>query len=606
MIGYSLVQYRAVVYELPVLVSIPVLVASANLAVSDGLWLVVTTVGFLSSSFLSVLWGCQQKNWIKLTPESRDLNVISDKCNVNTLIIWGALVMIYLASTMLTVNRTSVMLLGLYLNPFNLYTMIMFLWDVCFNPEFLVLLVMGYVGVVVGFKLLSGSDFSNVNFELNAGVNIFIGILGFIVSLEIPFSAVMVNLLASVVLLVSLNTCHVKISHINPFLISLFSLICQYFTDSYLSTNAFIDLMIPLIVKLNHSSNLSHYKITSVIKELLSHSDTRAIFNFLLLNTSFMFVQLIYSFRSGSLGLFSDSLHMALDCSSLALGLVAGVLLKSEVDKNGKFPFGYSRFETLAGFTNGTLLIGISGGIVFEACNRLYNPTVLNEVTELIVVSIAGLIVNLVGIFAFNHGHGHGHSHGHSHSHSHSHSHDHDHDHDHSHNHSHSHDTNHSNDSMNDNMKGIFLHILSDTLGSVGVVISTILTKIYKWDGFDPLVSIIIAGLIFVSAIPLIESTGSSLLLKLNSKNENKLRLVLKEILQIKGIKSFTTPRFWPQSTNDYLTGYIHIQIYGDENYSYIKKQCERLFQKERIDVMIQAEYDYDDCWCRHKSGVVI
>ena len=147
----------------------------------------------------------------------------------------------------------------------------------------------------------------------------------------------------------------------------------------------------------------------------------------------------------------------------------------------------------MAGFTNGTLLVGISGSILFEAIGRLFNPVHLQKTTELIIVSILGLLVNLVGIFAFNHGHSHGHSHV-------------------THmvlliamntrmailmnTHAPNCDSEDEHDHMNDNMKGIFLHIMADALGSVGVVISTILTKYFSWDGFDPIASIIIATLI--------------------------------------------------------------------------------------------------------------
>ncbi|WEJ93103.1 Putative zinc transporter msc2 [Yamadazyma tenuis] len=384
----------------------------------------------------------------------------------------------------------------------------------------------------------------------------------------------------------------------------------------YHQLRAGIDLlMVPLWVGARPYPSVSQTVVGAwgLVKELIHHPDTKAIFNFLLLNSVFMVVQLVYSFRSGSLGLFSDSLHMALDCSSLALGLVAGILSKSPVDQNSKFPFGYSRFETLAGFTNGTLLIGISGGIVFEAVARLYNPIELKETTELIVVSVLGLVVNLVGIFAFNHGHSHGDSHSHGHSHGHSHSHtqssnsyedghgSHSHEHSHSedpHPHEKSCDSPEKSSSMNDNMRGIFLHILADTLGSVGVVVSTILTKVFHWEGFDPIASIIIAVLIFFSAIPLIKSTSSALLLSLNKDNEMKIRGILQDVSSIKGVKSFTTPRFWPSPEG--MTGYIHIQVYRGENASYIKKQCMKHFDIGHVEVIVQMEYDYDECWCRH------
>lgn len=147
-------------------------------------------------------------------------------------------------------------------------------------------------------------------------------------------------------------------------------------------------------------------------------------------------------------------------------------------------------------------------------------------------------------------------------------------------------------------MRGIFLHILADTLGSVGVVISTILTKLFKWQGFDPVASIIIAILIFSTAVPLIKSTGSSLLLKLNSSREQTVRGALNEITAIKGIKLFTSIRFWPAHSRQ-LRGFIHIQVYRGESTAHLKKQCKEVFRRHHIDASIQMENDYDPCWCR-------
>lgn len=151
-----------------------------------------------------------------------------------------------------------------------------------------------------------------------------------------------------------------------------------------------------------HSHHHSHAHEKSVLSQVAHDPGTRSIFSFLLLNTTFMFVQLLYSFRSKSLGLLSDSLHMALDCTSLLLGLVAGVLARRP--PSDKYPFGLGHLETLAGFTNGVLLLGIVCGIFVEALSRLLHPTAVQETNELLVVATLGLVVNLFGLLAFDHG----------------------------------------------------------------------------------------------------------------------------------------------------------------------------------------------------------
>lgn len=396
---------------------------------------------------------------------------------------------------------------------------------------------------------------------------------------------------------------------------------------------------------------------TGLVIHLFFAEESKSIFNFLLLNLAFMFIQLLYSFRSKSLSLLSDSLHMLLDCLSLFFGLMASVIAtKNKESPSPKFPFGLSRIETLAGFTNGSLLLGIVFGIFNESFQRLFSPIALENTTELLIVSFLGLLVNLVGIFAFNHGDthgGHGHSHGHSHSHlnpfsckeekkdihveeehkhQHNDSHDNEHskecklDHDNEHKHSHSehkHEHSHSEHShsasldehpessecdeeLNDNMHGIFLHILADTLGSVGVIISTIIVKLTGWTLVDPITSMLIASLILISAIPLLKSSSSNLLLSVPNKSEKELQYVLGEVLKIKGVKSYTTPRFWPQEgSSTKLVGYLHVQFFKSENSIGIRSKVEKLFETSKVvnKVYLQLENEVDDCWCR-RDGI--
>lgn len=371
--------------------------------------------------------------------------------------------------------------------------------------------------------------------------------------------------------------------------------------------------------------NHSHSRVTaseksnvSLLKQIALNEDTRSIFSFLLLNTTFMFVQLLYSFRSKSLGLLSDSLHMALDCTSLLLGLIAGALSKNP--PSDKFPFALKSLGTLAGFTNGILLLGIVCGIFIEALGRFFNPVHLHGTSELLVVAILGLLVNLVGLFAFDHA-GHGHAEGAGHE---------------------------------ENMKGIFLHILADTLGSAGVIVSTILIKLTGWTVFDPLASMFIASLILVSSIPLLKSSMNGILFKLDDRNHNVVKNALNQISMTPGITGYTTPRFWPSqsssvsmhghshghshshssdhthehehkdehehehqhedkhvhevhkehdetsdTSNEKLTGYIHVQYIDGENSTIIKKRVEKIFEDNAIRAWIQVEPQSSECWCR-------
>ncbi|KAJ9489188.1 hypothetical protein VN97_g4119 [Penicillium thymicola] len=255
--------------------------------------------------------------------------------------------------------------------------------------------------------------------------------------------------------------------------------------------------------------------------------DSRSIFYFMCLNFTFMLVQLSYGFLTGSLGLLSDSIHMFFDCLALVVGLCAAVM--SKWPPNARFPYGYGKVDTLSGFANGIFLMIISVEIIYEAVERLSSGSEMHRLGELLIVSIAGLAVNLVGIFSFEHGHAHhGHDHGHDHSHG------------------------------NENMHGIFLHILADTLGSVAVVISTILVHYSGWAGYDPLASCFIAILIFASAVPLVSSTAKTLLLTLPADTEYNLRETLAGVSTLRGVVSYTVPKFWLDDTGAVSSGHSH------------------------------------------------
>lgn len=93
-------------------------------------------------------------------------------------------------------------------------------------------------------------------------------------------------------------------------------------------------------------------------------------------------------------------------------------------------------------------------------------------------------------------------------------------------------------------MRGVFLHVMAvcsiflskdesqryqDTLGSVGVIVSTLLIQYYGWTGFDPIASLFIAVLIVASVVPLVIDTGRVLSLDLGD-NESKVEMALKEV----------------------------------------------------------------------------
>ncbi|KAM3065370.1 putative zinc transporter msc2 [Clarireedia jacksonii] len=335
------------------------------------------------------------------------------------------------------------------------------------------------------------------------------------------------------------------------------------------------------------------------------------------LNFAFMVVQAFYGLVTDSLGLLSDSIHMFFDCLALGVGLFAAVA--SKWPPSERFPYGFGKIESLSGFGNGVFLILISIEIMIEATERLAEGRETKRLTELFVVSSLGLAVNLVGMACFGHhghaGHDHGHDHGHAHSHGHAHGHshshasdshcDHDHknsgqllhdDHSHSHSHSHSHD--------NENMRGIFLHVLADTMGSAAVIASTILIHFVGWSGWDPLASCLIAILIFLSSIPLVKSSARKLLLTVPDDVEYNLRNTLAGVSDLRGVQSYTVPRFWLGDKNalsekESILGVMHVVATRGSDLEDVLTRTRAFLLSNGVDVVVQVEKNGDaTCWC--------
>nr|KAI8754156.1 zinc transporter 7-like [Biomphalaria glabrata] len=359
-------------------------------------------------------------------------------------------------------------------------------------------------------------------------------------------------------------------------------------------------------------------KIWGWIRLIISEKTSRRLLGFLMLNLSFAFVELMYGIWTNSLGLISDSFHMFFDCTALLAGLVASVI--SRWRANESYSYGYVRAEILAGFVNGLFLLFIAFFIFSEAVERAVEPPEVKH-ERLFLVSVGGFIVNMVGIFAFQHGHSHGggdhgHSHGHSHglglegsqnsnfhlggdghsvdSHGHSHdSHGHSHDsHGHSHDsHGHSHDSHgHSHGSAEKKnapntqkvaqaqiMQGVFLHILADTLGSVGVIISSALIYQFGWMIADPVCSMFIAALIGISVLPLLRDSVGILMQRTPRALDHALPACYQRVSQLEGVYSVQEPHFWTLCTDVYV-GTIKLEVATNADSKYILSQTHNIF----------------------------
>lgn len=389
-------------------------------------------------------------------------------------------------------------------------------------------------------------------------------------------------------------------------------------------------------------------KLGGLFRLIFSDKNSRNLFSFLVLNLSFAIVELLYGVWTNSLGLISDSFHMFFDCTALLAGLAATVI--SRWKSTEAFSYGYVRAEIIAGFINGLFLLFIAFFIFSEAVERIFEPPHV-EHERLFIVSVMGFIVNLVGIFVFQHGgahHGHSHggdddhhhddhhsisdlkpsqvyqapnhydhcdtsehsSHGHDHGHSHDHSshgHSHDsadhghshggstHDHGHSHGtkstHGHSHGGSGTGASNKQILKGVFLHILADTLGSVGVIISALLIRLFDWHIADPICSMIIAVLISVSTFPLLNDSASVLMQRTPKEIEKSLPVCYQRVMQLEGVLGLHQTHFWTLCSEVYV-GTMKLEVSPDADVRYINSQTHNIFTQIGVrQLFVQIDY---------------
>ncbi len=188
----------------------------------------------------------------------------------------------------------------------------------------------------------------------------------------------------------------------------------------------------------------------------------------LVLTTVFLVVEAVGGWLSGSLALLADAGHMLTDVGALALSLLTAWVAQRPA--NDSKTYGYLRWEILAALLNGAALFGIAGWIVVEAIQRLQTPTPIHTGLFL-AVAAAGLVVNLVSL-ATLHGVREG--------------------------------------SLN--VRGAYLHVLGDALGSVGALLAAGIIALTGWTPADPLVSILLSLLILVGAWRLVRDSTDILL----------------------------------------------------------------------------------------------
>lgn len=188
----------------------------------------------------------------------------------------------------------------------------------------------------------------------------------------------------------------------------------------------------------------------------------------LAMTSTFMVVEFIGGWLSNSLALMADAGHMLTDVAALALSLFA--IWFAQRPATPEKTYGYLRWEVLAALINGAALIVLSLFIFYEAIRRFRSPAEV-EGGLMLVVAFGGFVVNVIAAFMLHRAAGH---------------------------------------SLN--VRGAYLHVLGDLLGSVGAIAAAVVILLTGWVLADPLISIAVGGLILFSSWKLVRESVDVLL----------------------------------------------------------------------------------------------
>ena len=277
------------------------------------------------------------------------------------------------------------------------------------------------------------------------------------------------------------------------------------------------------------------------------------------LNLVITIAEFIGGILSNSLALISDAVHNLSDTMAIIISYIAMIIGKK--DSTIKNTFGYKRIEILAALFNAVVLIVISVYLFYEAYERFINPEPIKGKTMFIVATI-GLLGNLISVILL-----------------------------------------HKDSSHNLNIKAAYLHLIGDTLSSVGVIFGSILIYFWEITWIDPLLTIII-GIVIIKATWGIIKETTDILMQSSPVGLN-LDEIKKELEAHPKIKNIHHIHAWRLSDN-----IIHFQCHADLCTNLPIREVDKiriglenvLHKKFGIDhITIQMELDT----CPEKSAII-
>jgi cobalt-zinc-cadmium efflux system protein len=271
------------------------------------------------------------------------------------------------------------------------------------------------------------------------------------------------------------------------------------------------------------------------------------------LNFLFVIIEVIAGLATHSLSLLSDAGHNLADVGALALSLLAFKLLK--VKSNKQYTYGYRKTSVLVALFNAMVLLVSIGAIVYEAIHRFLQPEPVQG-TTIAIVAGTGILINAFSALLFLR------------------------------------------DKEKDmNIKSAYLHLMSDAVVSLGLVIGGIIIFYTGWFWIDSVLSIIVAIIILLSTWRLLKE---SLRLSLDGVPANiELDEIKATAMKLKGVKGFHHVHIWAISTTENaLTAHLVLPVStSNEEERQIKLQLKHELEHKNIQhITLETERENEDC----------
>jgi len=276
-------------------------------------------------------------------------------------------------------------------------------------------------------------------------------------------------------------------------------------------------------------------------------TETRRLLWAAVISAVYFIAELVAGFLTNSLALLSDAGHMLSDIGAMALSLFAFRMARRPATHQSTY--GFHRVEILAALFNG-LTLWLMVGIIFAAAfNRFAEPPVVNSF-GMMIVAVVGLLVNIAAAAILHGGHRH-----------------------------------------NLNLRGAFLHVVSDAVGSVGAIAAGVIMLTTGWYLADPLISMFIGGLILFSSWSLVKDSVSVLMQSV--PKGIRLEEVRLTIEAVDGVSKVHDLHIWAV-TSDIFTLSAHAVVTNGEDFHQVLNNIEDTlkehFNIEHTTIQLETE----------------